>query len=79
MDDGPKTIGVPNTPWSRDANIICATLVREVNRAGTWAQVREAADAINRVRMMETSHNKEWEHLRNPGPNDYNTSGGSDE
>lgn len=55
-------------PWIGEADSMCNVLVNEVAKAQTWARMRDAIWAIQRVRTEERNHVAEWEHLNNPSP-----------
>lgn len=55
-------------PYTREAAHFCNTLVNEIVKAKTWADMSDAISAINRVRFEEKIHSREWEHLNNPSP-----------
>ncbi len=55
-------------PYIKQADCMCNVLVNEVEKAQTWARMRDAIHAIQRVRSRANSHAQEWEHLNNPSP-----------
>jgi len=55
-------------PYISESNQMCNVLVNEVANADTWAKMKDAIWAIQRVRSRAKSHISEWEHLNNPSP-----------
>ena len=67
-----EVIGYPTgnslCPYESETAIACNTLVNEVAKSTTWADMMDAIHAIQRVRSRSASAIAEWEHLNNPSP-----------
>jgi hypothetical protein len=54
-------------PYSREADLMCRVLVKEILHTRTWSDMQDVIGAIIDIRQQEKLRASEWEHL-NPEP-----------
>lgn len=60
------TSNVIGDPYRNEANQMCSILVKEIVKAGCWADMQDCISSINIIRAREISMSAEWEHLHKP-------------